>query len=130
MTTLFQPQNKTLLYVGIYLLIVALALLLFGCADQKDPLPALDEQLQGAWRKEAGIFQTNYNFHGGAVDSYTTFSGQEIYQNNYAYSTKDDTLTMVDLVSREKFVYSVEFPTDSTCVWGGDDGLNYFLKRL
>lgn len=132
----FQPphpgQNRALNIAAGLLLAFSLAVmvaLLNGCAD-KDPAPTLDERLQGAWQRNYRDLTNRYNFHAGACDVYAIIPAQPVQYYAYAYATSCDTLTMLDLGVGERFVFVVEFPTDSTAILSRVDGLNYFLLRI
>ena len=102
---------------------------LFGCAE-KDPLPTLDEQLQGAWVRTWFDLTNRYNFHSGACDVYSIIPAQPYQFYAFAYTTDADTLHMIDLASGEVYSAVVTFPTDSTAVLAWEGGVNYFLKRI
>lgn len=106
-----------------------LCAIFFSCAET-DIAPTLEQQLQGAWQKKAGVFQINYIFHDGAADAYVVFSGQQIQQNNYVYTIEGNDLTLLDLVEGSRAKYLVEFDTDSTAILHQYGGINVFLKRL
>lgn len=103
--------------------------MLYGCGE-KDPPPTLAEQLQGPWVRTGGFIENRYLFADGALDVYTVFSSQIIYQNNYAYTTEGSTLRLLDLVEGTRHEFTVEFPTDSTATLSPPHGLNIFIKRL
>jgi hypothetical protein len=116
--------------LSIFAFMALLLVVLFsGCAE-KEPLPTLDDKLQGAWQREWYSLTNRYNFHGGACDTYAIIPAQPIQYYAYSYTTKGDTLTMLDLGVGQEFVFVVEFPTDSTAVLIREGGINYFLKRL
>lgn len=101
---------------------------ILSCAERDLP-PTLEEQLHGMWVRDWIDFDTNINFHAGACDVCASGINPPIC-HNYAYYTNANTLTLVDLVSREKLVYLVSFPTDSTAVFDWSGGVRYFLKRI
>ena len=114
------------------ILIFSILILFSGCADQKDPLPTLDEQLQGAWQYQWIEWTNRYNFHAGACDQYGIVPGQPVQYYSYVYTTSGDTLRMLNLGEKwgEVSECIVSFPSDSTAVFSWEGGVNYFLKRL
>jgi hypothetical protein len=104
-------------------------MMLCGCGE-KEPPPTLAEQLEGSWVRTGGFIQNKYRFNDGALDVYTVFSSQIVYENNYIYTTQGETLRLLDLVDGTRAEFTVEFPTDSTAVLSPPFGLNIFIKRL
>lgn len=118
------PLGKALAVLGM----VWFLMMLFGCAE-KDPLPTIEEQLHGAWVRTGGFIENKYRFADGALDVYSVFSNQIVYQNNYVYTTDGQTLRLLDLVEGTRHEFRVEFPTDSTATLSPPFGLNIHLKR-
>lgn len=96
------PEQQSQLRNGAIIALVAIALfcleMLAGCGE-KEPLPTLEDQLQGVWiGKIIGITKT-YNFHAGACDAYSIIGGQPYQYYGYAYTCQGDTLTLIDLAA-------------------------------
>lgn len=108
-----------------------------SCGD-KDPMPTLNEQLQGAWIRHWTPAQafTTYSFDGrGQYISYAILPAQPVQIYAGAYTTDGDVLTMYDLAEIDSIGGGVHqavvtFPTDTTCVLAWVGGVNYYLTRL
>lgn len=104
---------------------------LAACGD-KEAMPTIEDQLQGAWKREWRPFPlvNTYNFHAGGCDTYALIPGQPVQYYAYSYTTDADTLTMFDLGRMEYYRFTVSFPTDTTAVLSPFEGVDYHLTRL
>lgn len=127
------PPNPHMRRYAIAAIIAGVSLffaMLFCSCKETDPLPTVEEQLQGAWQREWLQLTNRYNFHAGSCDAYAIIPGQPYQLYNGVYSIRGDELTMMDLASGESRFGIVSFPTDSTAEIAWDGGIRYFLKRL
>lgn len=110
--------------------VVILASLVLSSCEERETLLTLEERLQGMWVRDWIDFDTNMLFSDGVCVACANIPDTQPHCWNYAYTTKDDTLTMIDLVSRKKQVCTVTFPTDSTATLWFSGGINYYLRQL
>jgi hypothetical protein len=126
---LIPPQKDAIVYAIAICLAFCLAVLFCGCAE-KDPPLTLQEKLLGTWERTWVGFTDVYNFQEDTYDGCVTIPGQPTHCYRYAYTCQGDTLTVMELASKNVNRAVVSFPTDSTCVLGWIGGVQYFLKRL
>jgi hypothetical protein len=118
----FEAMRKEILFSVCYLIFSA-------CAD-KDQLPTVEQQLQGAWQRKWVSFTQRWNFHDGACDAYSIVPAQPVQYYSLAYTFRGDTMTVLDLASGEKYKAVVSFKNDSTAVLSWEGGVDYYLKRI
>ena len=123
------PYKDPIPYVIAACLAFALAILFGGCAE-KDPPPKKKKKLHGTWERTWIDFTDVYNFQDYTYDGCVTIPGQTTHCYRYAYTCQGDTLTAMELASKNVTRAVVSFPYDSTCVLGWIGGVNYVLKRL
>lgn len=82
------------------------------CSDKGEFSPSI----VGIWHGKK-YPQNVYEFReNGSATSRVIFSGQTIYQNEYAYWVKSDTLEMLDIEQKTRIRYLVQFQNDSTAI--------------
>ena len=122
--------------VGLIAFILLMAAIAFSSCAEKEAPPTLEERLHGAWiRTWQPYGSTNtYSFNGGLCTEHSIIPSQPVQAYFWQYYCNGDTLTLVNLASAEPFSdirrAVVSFPTDSTCILGWLDGVDYQLKRL
>lgn len=136
MTHLFnyQPFHKDSAFrVFLAMMLAAFLLLSFGCAE-REPLPTLEERLQGAWERNWHGFEQTWFFDDGLCTAHSIIPAQPVQAYFWLYTCEGDTLTVSNLAAsglfRDEIRAVVEFPTDSTAVFSWIGGISYNLKRI
>lgn len=96
-------------------LVVLFGLAWFAGCKEVDPPMTLEEKLQGVWMGGFWGHETNrYCFQDGTMWTQSYNSGELTNRRDYVYTTVGDTLKAVDIASLERFLYVVEFESDTT----------------
>lgn len=114
--------------------VVILASLVLSSCAEREPLPTLEERLQGAWERNWQGFEQTWFFDEGLCIAHSIIPAQPVQAYFWYYTCEGDTLTISNLAAsglfRDEIRALVEFPTDSTAILSRVDGLNYFLLRI
>ena len=114
-----------------YFFLFAIAWTLFcgaeACHKEPSPGPAC-ERIEGVWRQTFSPHSI-YSFSDGACNQKVIAAGKVVYENDYAYDCKRDTMRLVDVVERTELRWVVEFTTESAITIHTAGGFLINLER-
>ena len=106
------PRRTRIWFAGV-LVLLGLSWWFSGCKEIDPPL-TLEERLQGVWIGGFWGHETNrYCFQEATMWTQVYNSGQLTNRRDYVYTTAGDTLKAVDIASLERFLFVVEFESDT-----------------
>ena len=101
-----------------------------ACSCHKEPCKEVQPQIEGVW-KQTSIPHSVYSFSDGLCIQRIQASGQEVWRNEFSYTTKRDTVCMTNVESGGKRTWIVDFPDEYTMHVNATEALiSIELKRM
>lgn len=101
-----------------------------ACSCHKEPCKEVQQQIEGVWKQTFSPHSV-YSFSDGLCIQRIQASGQEVWRNEFSYTTKRDTVCMTNVESGGKRTWIVDFPDEYTMHVNATEALiSIELKRM